>query len=45
MFYSFSVRQPSGIPSSWLACCINVVELNAGSIYGDLVIARGKSTP
>jgi hypothetical protein len=28
-----------------LTCCINVVELNAGSVYGDLVIAQAKSTP
>jgi hypothetical protein len=26
-------------------CFIKAIELNAGSIYGDLVIAQGKSTP
>jgi len=26
-------------------CIINALELNRGSIYGDLVIAQAKSTP
>jgi hypothetical protein len=26
-------------------CFLNALELNAGSIYGDLVIAQAKSTP
>jgi hypothetical protein len=26
-------------------CFIKALELNGGSIYGDLVIAQGKSTP
>jgi hypothetical protein len=45
MFDFWSMRQRSGIPSSRLACFINAVELNSGSIYVDLVIAQAKSTP
>jgi hypothetical protein len=45
MFFSSLADGHAGIPRPRLSFLFNAVALNAGSIYGDLVIAQAKSTP